>query len=353
MRYLVGEFVFSFPHENTFEPSCQMVITRWRLATVICAIFLTVLLTVTTSLAIMTARDTITLRKAVEKAVGVGSPKPAHTDLPIPSMPTSNTLHVAFARFAAELVARLENPKPVLTPPSAMKSLGTLSSNSGKFNGWILQPIDPTSASTLWIVFRGTSTKDEWDKDFDIHQVSFLTRMASRSVSRIAYPNLMRSPMRTETSLFNANVGVHSGFMDIYTSLRPIMLDALNATSFSRVCITGHSMGAAQALYATLDLTTLFPDVIFDTVVFGCPRVGNTAFAKAVLEPPNLNSLVILANTCDMVTDVPLAVQPILTSPYTPLVYTHPGPALHNFTDNRNGWIANHMIGVYMDYLSS
>ena len=117
--------------------------------------------------------------------------------------------------------------------------------------------------------------------------------------------------------------------------------------------ITGHSLGAAHALYATLDFATLYPTVTFDTIVFGAPRAGNSAFATALLATPNLNSMVLLANTCDLVTDVPLAVQPTLVAPYRPLIYTHPGSAMHVFTDNRNSWIANHVINVYMDYLTS
>ena len=302
------------------------------------------------SLAIVTAHDAAVLKKAIEVAVGVGPGAPTLQDLAPPSTPTGNELDAPFARFAANLVARLEYNGVYggLYPPSALTQLGTFSSNSGKFNGWLLR----ANADQLWLVFRGTSTKDEWQKDFQMQQVPFLTRMASRAISRMAYPELMHAPMLTNTDLFGPHLGVHSGFMDIYTSMRPTILDVLSATSFTQLNITGHSMGASQALYATLDISTLFPTVVVNTVAFGCPRAGNTAFAEAVLAPPNVNSLVILANTCDMVTDVPLAVQPTLFPPYDALVYTHPGSAIHHFTDNRGGWIANHMISVYLDYLT-
>ena len=106
-------------------------------------------------------------------------------------------------------------------------------------------------------------------------------------------------------------------------------------------------------MYATLDLSAPFPSVTVDTVVFGFPRAGNTKFADAVVDRVNVNSLVILANTCDMVPNIPLAVQPTMSPPCDPLIYTHPGSAIYNFTDNRNGWMLNHMIGVYIDYLSA
>jgi hypothetical protein len=328
-----------------------MAASQWRLATIICTILLVALLVTMSSLAIVTAHDAVMLKRAVEVALGVGPGPPVVHELALPPLPPSNELHAAFARFAADLVARLEYNSTYgdLHAPAVLEQLGTFSSNSGKFNGWLLRARD--TPTQLWLVFRGTSTKDEWVKDFQLRQVSFLTRLSSRAISRIAYPTLMHAPMRVDTGMFNPDIGVHSGFMDIYMSMRPLILSALQATNFTQLNITGHSMGAAQALYATLDLSTLFPNTRLDTVVFGCPRVGNSKFAEAVVSSPNVHSLVMVANTCDLVTNVPMAVQPTLSPPYTALVYTHPGSALHNFTDNREGWIANHMIGVYLDYL--
>ena len=340
-----------------------MVSPGWRLATVLCVILLAAILLTSTTLAIVTARDAMMLKHAVGMAYGSDAATATYTptDLTVPALPTlststSTSLNIPFARFAAELVARLEYWSPLdanANAPPSLTHLGTFSSDSGKNNGWLLSDSSNTN-TTLWLVFRGTSTNDEWKKDFQLQQVSFLTRLASRSIGRLAYPDFMVAPISTNTDLFDPDIGVHSGFMDIYMSLRPALLNVLSnfPTSIKRICITGHSLGASQALCATLDLSTLFPDVTLDTVVFGCPRVGNNAFADALLRASTVNSLVLLANTCDMVTNMPLAVQPNLSPPYDPLIYTHPGPAIHNFTENRLGWIANHMISVYIDHLS-
>ena len=331
--------------------------TRWRIATIICTIILVLTLLTAASLAIVTIHESRVLKNSVEVALGSSPGVPALSQLELPALPPAgakNELVTPFARFAGELVSRLEYHKTLggLTPPTVLTSLGTFSSSSGTSNGWLLSDAN----DVLWLVFRGTSTKDEWKKDFELQQVPFLTRMVSSAARRVSYPQLADQPS-TRANFFPDDaaegIEVHSGFMSIYSNIRELLLDVLNVTTFTHMCVTGHSLGAAHALYATLDLALTFPSVTFDTVTFGCPRAGNSAFANAVATHPNVNSLVLLANTCDMVTDVPLATQPTLTPPYKTLVYTHPGSAIHNFTDNREGWIENHMMHVYLDYLAA
>jgi hypothetical protein len=326
--------------------------TRWRVATVVCTVLLVVTLLTISTLIVVTIHDSQVIKKAAEMAMGDSPEIPTVSNLSMPSLPTSNTLHVPFARFASDLVARLEYHKKMggLTPPQTLVSLRTFNSNSGKFNGWLLR--SSLDDGILWLVFRGTSTKDEWKKDFELEQVSFLTRMIHSPARRFAFPSQINT-LTTSNYFSDPDIFVHSGFISIYADIRPLLLDVLHATTFTHLCVTGHSLGAAQALYATLDLSTIFPSVTFDTIVFGAPRAGNTAFAEALFMPSNINSLVMLANTCDMVTDLPLAVQPVLKQPSCFAIYTHPGASIHNFTDNRQGWIANHMINVYIDYLDS
>ena len=48
-----------------------------------------------------------------------------------------------------------------------------------------------------------------------------------------------------------------------------------------RVRVTGHSRGAALAVLCALDLQYNFPDRCYEAVLFGCPRVGNAAFARS------------------------------------------------------------------------
>ena len=174
-------------------------------------------------------------------------------------------------------------------------------------------------------------------------------------MNRVAYLKMMTEPMANST-LFGQDVAVHSGFLNVYLSVRELIMATVDAkissNSNTQLCITGHSLGAALAQLATLDMASTYPSLNINTVAFGSPRVGNTAFSNSMLSLPNVNSLVLVANTTDMVPNVPLAVQPTLTPPYTPLEYTHPDSAMHYFTHNYGSWMGNHMMGAYIDYLN-
>lgn len=324
---------------------------RWKLATIICTVFLGALFIVLLSLSALAANDAITLKRAIVKSMGTTPSLPDILDLPVPDLPAPKTFNTAVGRYASLLVARLQYYRAAqlsapLVPPG-LTELAKINSLAGPYNAWLLRDTN----NTIWLVFRGTATRDEWEKDLQLQQVPFLTQLSLRSIRRIAYPKMITAPMN-RVNIFGSGIGVHSGFFTIYMSIRDAILAIINDNPVTRVVITGHSLGAAQALYATLDLAVTYPSTTFDTFVFGSPRVGNSEFASALVSLPNLNSLVLLANTCDLVPNVPLAVQPMLSHPYTPIIYTHPGAAMHFFTDNRHGWIPNHMINVYIDYLS-
>lgn len=46
----------------------------------------------------------------------------------------------------------------------------------------------------------------------------------------------------------------------------------------AQITVTGHSLGGALAVFCALDLEQIYGNINLYT--FGCPRVGNTAFAK-------------------------------------------------------------------------
>jgi predicted lipase len=144
---------------------------------------------------------------------------------------------------------------------------------------------------------------------------------------------------------------VHSGFLAVYLDIRDLILRAVSSSSATRVCVAGHSLGGALAQFASYDIAVHNPEKSVDTIVFGCPRVGNAAFAETILQPVNVNSFVMLTNTCDLVPNLPLAVQPTIKCD-EPLIYVHPLGS-HNFTDNRHTWTSNHMMGVYIQYVES
>jgi hypothetical protein len=315
---------------------------RWQRATIISIVFTIAMFVVMLSLTIATVHESIAVKHAIQTAVGTTPPKPDTLDLALPAPPPrGHDLQPEFARFAADLVLRLgAREEPV--PPPTLAPMGTFSSSFGKRNGWMLQAPDQ-----LWVVFRGTCTRDEWNKDFEMQQAPFLARLLSKNIRKMTYPKLSQAPQTPHADLPEARV--HSGFLAVYLDVRDLLLEAVGRSEHARVCVTGHSLGGALAQFAAYDIALHHPDKLVDTVVFGCPRVGNAAFADAMAGA--LNSFVALNNTCDIVPDLPLAVQPRLGAEQ-PLLYVHPRGA-HNFTDNRHTWTANHMMGVYIDHIDT
>jgi len=47
---------------------------------------------------------------------------------------------------------------------------------------------------------------------------------------------------------------VHKGFFESYGSLKQQVLDTLERMTFSRVRVTGHSLGAAMAVFGSIDI---------------------------------------------------------------------------------------------------
>jgi hypothetical protein len=319
---------------------------KWKNISIISVVVTMAIIIVLVSISISVFHDSIEIRRAVQMAVG----SPVLQKLPIemesPQAPREkHALDPNFARYAADLVTRVESDH-LDSPPSHLDSQGILDTQTGKNNAWILKD---SGKNRVWIVFRGTATKDEWEKDFELKQVPFVSRLLDKNISRLAYPKLMDEP-QVQNDLLDGDVKVHSGFMDIYAEIRDQVIS--HASNVDEICIAGHSLGGALAQIATCDLASLTPTPI-STVVFGCPRVGNEHFASNLLNLENITHFVMVTNTCDLVTDVPLAVQPVLKAPNTPMFYTHPSNTTHQFTDNRGTWIENHMIGVYTDYLDS
>ena len=109
----------------------------------------------------------------------------------------------------------------------------------------------------LRITFRGTDSPENWKNDFRIWE------------KRIPYNN--RGP----------EIKVHRGFLNSYKSagIRDKILGAIdNDVKYIKIC--GHSLGAALSLLCAFDVSDNFPDRDLEVIVFGCPRVGNRAFAK-------------------------------------------------------------------------
>lgn len=86
--------------------------------------------------------------------------------------------------------------------------------------------------------------------------------------------------MRTKyPKIPDAEVAV--GFNDAYNSVRDQVVSAVNKLKprFNKIYLTGLSLGCALSTLCAADLHFLgYKDI--EMVGFGCPRVGNQAFAK-------------------------------------------------------------------------
>ena len=299
------------------------------------------------SLAVAAVHDSVVVKRAAQIAAGVRHAQARHTprDLPLPRVNTPE-----FRQFGADMVVRLEKvgrgggTTPV--PPACMKTVRTADSGFGRNNAWVLSSTDGTQT---WLVFRGTASRDEWNKDFQLTQTPLLSRMLNRRAARVLYPRMAVSP---QSAYDDTGVAVHSGFLDVYKGVSDEIESAVGESPGGTLCIVGHSLGGALAQIAALDLGTRFPERDVHVLVFGSPRTGNPEFCDKLKDLPSLLSMDMVVNTCDVVPDLPLAVQPIMKPPNEPAQYVHPTIGeTHNFTVNHGSWTANHMMKTYVDHI--
>ncbi|CAE6959747.1 mdlA [Symbiodinium microadriaticum] len=121
-----------------------------------------------------------------------------------------------------------------------------------------------------------------------------------------------------------ASCMVHSGFADLFDELRRPLISDLRTLGCQNVTVTGHSLGAALAVLAAVDLAaegfTLGP-----VVTFGQPRVGNAAFAAALTSATSGAASVLwrVVHHHDPVPRLPLRVSG----------YMHPPTEIYYFTE--------------------
>ena len=114
------------------------------------------------------------------------------------------------------------------------------------------------------------------------------------------------------------------------------------------VMISGHSLGAATATLACLDLTKFGYDCVAYT--FASPRVGDMDFCR-IAKKLNTN-LYRIVNIADAVPTLPPAVSPNLDDPEDPFMYSHCG-IMKSFSVNWLSTLNNHLIGSYLEGLYS
>ena len=116
----------------------------------------------------------------------------------------------------------------------------------------------------------------------------------------------------------DARIKVHRGFLNVfYTPCVQMRIRSFVTPDIHKVYTTGHSYGAALAALCALDLQFAFPTLYIQAALFGCPRVGNKAFAEAYNQ--RVPNTLRVENGNDLVTKIPFAL----------MGYRHVGIRLH------------------------
>ncbi|MGM9988490.1 MAG: lipase family protein [Bacillaceae bacterium] len=160
--------------------------------------------------------------------------------------PTKQTL-LLLAECCLQSYRYAKGEKDIIIPPS-YELIAPIHTPSKEPFGLVLE-----SKEAVIIAFRGTQSQENLIKDMEIQQ--------------ILYP-------------LCENAGnVHSGFLSIYTEIRPSLLYYLSSLPKTKpLIITGHSLGGALAILAALDVKVNTP---FEQVImcnFGAPKVGDKPF---------------------------------------------------------------------------
>jgi len=282
-------------------------------------------------------------------------------DLPMPDPGVAPTVYSSIAsRYAADLIVRLalhRNEQKLLVPPPGLVELAVLDSELNDHLGWVLTD-NPTTPTVVWVVFRGTSSREEWQKDFELQQIPYAVSLTGSRISEIPIPKIameamVRSSMfEGEDDDYNNSVKIHKGFLGMYRGLRAKLIHVLGPYVGLPVYVCGHSLGAALAHICTLDLSINAGAPDLRTYTFAPPRIGNPAFARALNTSTNIQGIFQVVNLADLVFSVPLAVMPNIPDPQHPWLYEHAGSILY-FMANRGSWIHNHTLSVYIKNLDN
>ena len=178
-----------------------------------------------------------------------------------------------------------------------LKSIGWINNNKTDTQGFVA-----TNKDTLYIVWRGSESPQDFIKDSQVRKVNFVKD--------------------GEKVHFGFNTAFKSIKEDLYSIISKIKTDKL-----TKVVICGHSLGAALTVLSAYSICNDFPELkpLVKTLTIGCPRVGNSTFKN------NYNELVPyslrIVNDTDLVTRIPK------------IKYTHINDGL---TLNDNGEVISH-----------
>lgn len=252
---------------------------------------------------------------------------------------SGKTYSLLVARYCADLVARVGsgvNEGKTIVDPKGLKRLGVVYNLEDT-------PIFGTvweDSETIWIAFRGTlsSNMNEWIEDFSFKQDDYVYKK-QRQLAMVVKGGAARALRDTGSVPL-----IHGGFLGVYTSFKSNLYSILSRSEkkSKTVIITGHSLGAACATIAGIDLSGMgYQCVVYN---FASPYVGDDAMGVLVKASFPLFRHV---NGADIVPAIPYPVSPNLKDPHQPYIFTHAG-VLYEFTLNYKSLENNHSMGTYI-----
>lgn len=192
----------------------------------------------------------------------------------------------------------------------------------------------------LFIIYRGTLTKEEFQQDADFRQV-----------------DINQFQNNNNFPIFQNETLVHRGFLRIFLSIKS-ELDAIfleKKNQITQIVISGHSLGGAEASLTSAYICGLLnsgyfsqnPQVIVYT--FGKPRVGDFEYSNVLTNQMNSSSrfFIRIENVDDLVVTIPLCATPNLQDNQTPWIYNHEG-LVKRFEKNLASLGLNHFMQVYL-----
>jgi len=134
--------------------------------------------------------------------------------------------------------------------------------------------------NTIYVIFRGSSSKLNWEADLEIIRVPYYT-----------FPE--------------CDCSVHTGFYKATNNLKEATINSVlklqKEYGYKNIIITGHSLGAAIAQLISMELFAI--DIKTYIYNFGQPRIGNDKYAEFINK--NMKWLYRFTHNKDMVPHIP------------------------------------------------
>lgn len=273
-------------------------------------------------------------------------------NLDVPEVTDYTIYNQSLAYFIANNVACVEYPSinneydHLIPVPTNLTNLQTITYND-KIIGTVM-----TSNDIIWISYRGTRTKEEWEKDLMFDQVNSPLSMTVYN-NPVVYSRNTNNQNNNEPIIYTSMsfIGmIHEGFIQLYTIIRAQLLNMINALSQPMIVIGGHSLGGALAILTNAD-TEAFPNKNSVAYVYGCPRVGNQTFINSLTKP-----IFSIQNDMDIIPQLPTPVSPNFTmsdNPKDVLLYANNTTNIITFNDQRGSLLNNHAMQTYLTFLKT